>query len=85
MARGFESKSVQEQWQDAEARRDQLKKPRVTREEMERERQRADLLATRGRLDRELAAATSDLRRIPLQAALDHVQAQLRELDEPST
>ncbi len=81
MARGFESKSVQEQWQDAEAQREQLKKPRRSREEIEREQRRDELLSTRARLERELAAATSDLRRRPLTAALEHIEGELAGLN----
>ena len=37
MARGFESKSVQEQWQDAEAAADARKKPKRSAEQIEHE------------------------------------------------
>src|ERR1041384_8270204 len=51
MARGFESKSVQEQWQDAEAAQDQRKKKKKSKEEIERQKKREGLeLSRRGTL-----------------------------------
>ena len=47
MARGFESKSVQEQWQDAEAAAEQRKKPRKSAEQIEREKKIAALEMSR--------------------------------------
>ncbi len=80
MARGFESKSVQEQWQDAEAAAEQRKKPRKSAEQIEREKKREGLELSRRRITHELEAATSDRRREQLRAALAHLDEELAKL-----
>jgi len=80
MARGFESKSVQEQWQDAEAARDMKKRPRKTPEQMELDKKREGLQMSRRRIARELDAATSEARRTQLRAALAHLDGELAKL-----
>ena len=80
MARGFESKSVQEQWQDAEAEQDMRKKEKKSREDVEREKKREGLEMSRRRIERELAATTSDRRREQLRAALEHLNGELKKL-----
>jgi hypothetical protein len=77
MARGFESKSVQEQWQDAEAAAEARKKPRKSAEEMERDKKREGLELSRRRIARELETATNEQRREQLRAALAHLDSQL--------
>ena len=79
MARGFESKSVQSQWQDAEAAADERKRGgRVDREEMERRKHRESLQLSRRRVERELAETHSDRRREQLRAALAHLDGELK-------
>jgi hypothetical protein len=78
MARGFESKSVQEQWQDAEAARELQSKERVDRQEMERRKQRESIELSRRRILRELQETKSDRRREQLRAALEHLDSQLK-------
>ncbi len=80
MARGFESKSVQEQWQDAEAARDLRKKKRKSPEQVELEKRREGLLLSRARTENELAATKSEVRRKQLTAALEHLDAELEKL-----
>jgi len=81
MARGFESKSVQSQWQDAEAERDaRQRKGQPDREDIERRKHRESLELSRRRIARELAETKSDRRRVQLQAALDHLDAELKKL-----
>jgi len=80
MARGFESKSVQEQWQDAEAAADQRKKRRKSPEEMEREKKREGIELSRRRIASELEAATNERRREQLRAALAHLDGELAKL-----
>lgn len=80
MARGFESKSVQEQWQDAEAAAEQRKKPRKSAEQLERDKKREGLELSRRRIATELDAATSERRREQLRAALAHLDEELAKL-----
>jgi hypothetical protein len=77
MARGFESKSVQEQWQDAEAAQDMKKKPKKTPEQMEKDKKREGLELSRRRIVRELEAAKSEARCAQLRAALAHLDQEL--------
>src|SRR6185436_17504035 len=49
MARGFESKSVQEQWQDAEAAADMRRKPKKSAEQIEMDKKREGLEMSRRR------------------------------------
>ena len=80
MARGFESKSVQEQWQDAEAAADMKKKPKKTPEQMDRDKKREGIELSRRRIANELEAATSERRREQLRAALAHLDGELAKL-----
>lgn len=80
MARGFESKSVQEQWQDAEAAAEQRKKPRKSAEQIERDKKVDALEMSRRRIATELDAATSEPRRAQLRAALAHLDEELGKL-----
>ena len=79
MARGFESKSVQSQWQDAEVERAARKRKRPEdRETMERRKHRESIELSRRRVERELAETRSDRRREQLQAALAHLDGELK-------
>ena len=77
MARGFESKSVQEQWQDAEARQEQKRKKRLPRADVEKAKEREELLLSRTRIARELAETSSERRRDSLRAALAHLDSEI--------
>ena len=80
MARGFESKSVQEQWQDAEAAADQRKKRKKSAEEIEREKKREGIELSRRRILHELETTGSDARRVQLRAALAHLDGELAKI-----
>lgn len=81
MARGFESKSVQSQWQDAEDAREARKRRPEDRDTVERRKQRESLELSRRRVARELAETKSDRRRVQLQAALAHLDAELKKAE----
>src|ERR1043165_2061627 len=81
MARGFESKSVQSQWQDAEADADARKRGREDREVIERRKRRESLELSRRRVERELAETQSDRRREQLRAALAPLGGELQEAE----
>ena len=79
MARGFESKSVQSQWQDAEVERAARKRRKPEDPEtMERRKHRESIELSRRRVERELAETKSDRRREQLKAALAHLDAELK-------
>lgn len=80
MARGFESKSVQAQWQDAEARQQEKGKRRMGHDEIEIAKKREELMLSRTRIARELAETSSDRRRQSLDAALSWLDGELTKL-----
>jgi hypothetical protein len=77
MSRGHEVKSVQEQWLDAEAAKDQKRKPRKSPELIEHEKERESLELSRTRVARELEETKSESRRKQLKAALAHLDKEL--------
>jgi hypothetical protein len=82
MARGWESKSVEEQIESAQARG----KPAAARkgaEQLGRERERASIELTRTRVMHDLAAAKHPRHREMLEAALKHLDDKLAALAEP--
>jgi hypothetical protein len=82
MARGFESKSVQSQWADAEARADD--KGQGKREEPEerlKRQKRHSLSLSRRRVEYDLAKATNPANRATLERALEHLDRELARLE----
>lgn len=77
MARGFESKGSAEYADDPDERRS---KPRLDRIEIEKTKKREELELTRARLQHDLDATTSDLRRNSLRAALQHIEGEISRL-----
>ena len=77
MARGWESKSVEDQIDAAKADRDAQIKPRLTQEQREQRELKQSLLLSRAQTLRRLHTATNDRYRAQLQSALDHLDAQL--------
>lgn len=79
MARGWESKSVESQMED---RHEPLSGDRgkIAQSNLELTRKREGLESSRRGILRELESATSELRRRSLQAALDHLDAELKKL-----
>ena len=79
MARGWESKSVESQMED---RREPLTGDRgeIAQDQLELKRKREGLESSRRGVVRELESATSDLRRRSLQAALKHLDGELKKL-----
>ena len=77
MARGFESKSVQEQWQDAEAALEARKKPKRSAEQIELDKKREGLEMSRRRIVHEMESTSNERRREQLRAALAHLDGEL--------
>ena len=84
MARGWESKSVEDQKSEAEADRDAQIKPRLTQQQRERDELKQSLRLSRAQTLRRLKAATNDRYRAQLQSALDHLDAQLAQFEVDS-
>jgi hypothetical protein len=84
MARGWESKSVEDQMsaaQAARAERDARAKPHLSLQERERKEHQESLLLSRSQIISRLKLARNARYRAQLEAALDHVNAQLREFE----
>jgi len=81
MARGWESKSVENQIDAAKADRDAQIKPRLTQEQREQRELKQSLRLSRAQTLRRLNAATNDRYRAQLQSALDHLDAQLAQCE----
>ena len=79
MARGWESKSVEEQIEEARANRPQ-QGPVLTKEEQEAARKRDSLLLQRTRVLRDLENCTSERYRVTLTAGLAYIDQQLASL-----
>ena len=77
MARGFESKSVEQQQQAAEDRRAAARRVQVTVDAIEIERKRDGLLLQRTRVMREIRTATSTRHRDTLEGGLKYLEEQL--------
>jgi hypothetical protein len=79
MARGWESKSVEDQIGAAEAERELRSKPQLSDRQRQREDQKKSLLLSRSQILSRMRAATSPRYRAQLQSALDHVESQLKQ------
>jgi hypothetical protein len=81
MARGFESKTVESNRQDAEdARALRGRGEPIDIHEIERRQKREGLELSRRRIVTELEAATNDRRRESLRAALAHLDSELAKM-----
>jgi hypothetical protein len=80
MARGWESKSVEDQMDSAKADRDAQIEPRLTPQQREQRELKQSLLLSRAQTLSRLEAATSERYRSQLQSTLDYLDGRLREL-----
>ena len=85
MARGWESKSVEDQIGDAEAEKDARSKPFLSPAERERQTRKQSLLLSRSQLLSRLKVARNARYRTQLEAALEYVEKQLQESDSTSS
>ena len=82
MARGFESKAVESQRQDAEDEREARgSRKHLDIDEIERRQKREGLELSRRRIVIELEAATSERRHDSLRAALAHLDNELAKME----
>jgi hypothetical protein len=80
MSRGWESKSVESQMEDAALRRAAARQPAPTAEEVRITAERNSLELSRKRVLADLEAATHPRRREQLESALRHLDEKLRAL-----
>jgi hypothetical protein len=85
MARGWESKSVEDQISDAQAEKDARSKPFLSPDERERQTRKQSLLLSRSQILSRLKLARNARYRAQLEAALTHVDTQLREFESTDT
>ncbi|HEU5236756.1 MAG TPA: hypothetical protein VFU37_06420 [Pyrinomonadaceae bacterium] len=81
MARGWESKSVEDQIGAAEAEREIRARRQLTDEQREESEQKQSLMLSRALILSRIKAARDPRYRAQLQVALDQLEAQLREFD----
>ena len=81
MARGWESKSVEDQVTAAEAAREARAKPHLSAEEREALERKRSLLLSRAQIRARLASATNESYRKQLERALKYLDAQLESLE----
>ena len=79
MARGWESKSVEDQIGDAQAEKDARSKPFMSPHERRQQTRKQSLLLSRSQILSRLKLARNARYRSQLEAALAHVDAQLKE------
>ncbi|MEP6962702.1 MAG: hypothetical protein ABI995_11535, partial [Acidobacteriota bacterium] len=82
VARGFESKDVEQQQQDAEERRAMAKKAVISAERAEVERKRDGLMLQRTRVLREIEASSNERHRKTLETGLAYLDEQISGLGE---
>jgi hypothetical protein len=83
MSRGWESKSVESQMEDAASKRGAARRIPLTEEQLRIRSERQSLELSRTRVLNDLAATTHPRRREQLLAALSHLDQKLAALDQP--
>lgn len=81
MARGWESKSVEDQIGAAEAAKEARAKPPLSARERERRSRRESLSLSRAQIAGRLQSATNPRYRAQLEKTLEHLDRELRELN----
>jgi hypothetical protein len=82
MARGWESKSVEDQIGAAEAAKEARAKPHLSARERERRSRRESLLMSRSQIAGRLQSATNARYRAQLEKTLKHLDEQLQEVSQ---
>ena len=81
MARGWESKAVEDQIGAAEAERDVHAKPTLSPQDRERQTRKQSLQLSRSRVLSQLDAAQNERYRDQLKRTLEYLNAQLQDLE----
>ncbi|HET9530852.1 MAG TPA: hypothetical protein VFQ92_10895 [Blastocatellia bacterium] len=82
MARGWESKAVEDQISAAEAKKEAQGRQRLSELEIERQKRRQGLLLERGRIMREMEESHKRRYLVLLERALAHVEAEIALLEQ---
>src|SRR5258708_12334788 len=83
MARGWESKSVEDQIGDAQAEKDARSKPFLSPSEREQRTRKQSLLLSQSQILSRLKVAQSARYRAQLEAPLKHLETHLKEFEYP--
>jgi hypothetical protein len=81
MARGWESKAIEEQLGAREAEKEARAKPQLTADELAKRARKEGLQLSRARIIRELEAARNQRYRALLERTLAHLDAELAKLE----
>jgi hypothetical protein len=81
MARGWESKAVEDQIGEAQARKEARLKRTLTDSEIELQRRKEALLRERARIEREMERAFMRRHLVILERGLAHIDAELAKLE----
>lgn len=81
MARGWESKAIEDQISAAEAREEARAKQALTESEIQRRKRKEGLLLERARITREMQEGHKRRYLVLLERALEHVEAELARLE----
>jgi len=81
MARGWESKAVEDQIGEAQARKEARLKQTLTDSEIELQRRKEALLRERARIEREMERAFMRRHLVILERGLAHIDAELAKLE----
>jgi hypothetical protein len=84
MARGWESKSVEEQVQEHHQKKGENTKTQLTTEQLESRRKREVLLLSRSRVEKDLQVSQNPRHRDQLNSALADLDSQIAALTEKS-
>jgi hypothetical protein len=84
MARGWESKSVEEQVQEHHQKKEENTKKQLTPDQLESRRKREVLLLSRSRVQKDLQASQNPRHRDQLNSALADLDSQIAALTEKS-
>lgn len=80
MARGWESKAVEDQMSSAQAQREAQTRPALSEAARERETRKQSLLLSRAKLLKDMEAATNERYRALLRRTLAHLDDELKKL-----
>lgn len=81
MARGWESKAVEQQMEMTESKETESDLPQIDPEQQQRQRERESLELSRSRVQQELSAATHPRYRTSLEAALGYLEEKIANFD----
>jgi len=82
MARGWESKSIEDQVREAEARRETRRRRALSPDESEHQKRKEALLLERARIVREMERAYMRRHLVMLERGLAHIDGELAKLEQ---